>query len=67
MLLNDIIVKMMPLWVELLDEPEPVPNIALKLISPIIEWSVVYAELAEKIRIYDYVLEFYQVGNKRLN
>jgi len=48
MLLNDMIVsKLMPSWIDLLEEPEPVPNIALKLISPLIDKSPVYAELAE--------------------
>jgi len=60
MLLNDMIVtKLMPSWVDLLEEPEPVPNIALKLISPLIDKSPVYAELAEWLTIYDYVLEFF--------
>jgi len=60
MLLNDMIVsKLMPSWIDLLEEPEPVPNIALKLISPLIDKSPVYAELAEWSKIYDYVLEFF--------
>ena len=68
MLLNDMIVsKLMPTWTDLLEEPEPVPNIALKLLSPLIDKSPVYADLADRLKIYDHVLDFFQPGSKRLN
>jgi hypothetical protein len=67
-MLHEIIVQsLLPHWVFLLDEAEPVPLFAMKLLSSITDRSPIYVEAIEKLGIFPTVLDFYTVGHKRLN
>jgi len=59
-MLNDIIISnLLPQWAYLLDEAEPVPLFALKLLSVITNRSWIYTELCDKLEIFPLVLSYY--------
>jgi len=42
----------LPQWIDFLDESEPIPVFALKLLASITDRSPIYSEYAEKLGIY---------------
>ena len=67
-MLNDIIINnLLPQWSYMLDESEPVPLFALKLLSSLTDRCPMYVEVVDKLGFFPTILQFYQVGNKKLN
>ena len=51
----------------MLEESEPVPLFALKLLSSLTDRCPMYVEVVDKLGCFPTILQFYQVGNKKLN
>lgn len=62
-----IVNNLLPNWVYLLDEADPVALYALKLLSFITNKSRVYSEICDKMGIYSMIVPYYSSGHKRLN
>jgi len=51
----------------MLDEADPVPLFAIKLLSALTDRSCEFVSAIEKVGILPSILEFYTIGHKRLN
>jgi serine/threonine protein kinase len=67
-LLNDILINnLFPNYQFILEDADPVPLFALKLLSALTDRSYEFVNAIERLGILPAILDFYSIGHKRLN